>query len=119
MNKTELKKFAKAVKLPKGWVVQDVFPKMKGNKQVADTDTILFGCPIEERMELSGSQLSRRIGSIIRQLNENRGEMIVESPADPGFGFKVRQHRWVEFGGGYGGGKYYDIDIGLNYRRRD
>ena len=34
MNKTELTKLAKSVKLPKGWIVQDVFPKMKGKKQV-------------------------------------------------------------------------------------
>ena len=117
MNKKELTKLAKSVKLPKGWIVQDVFPKMKGKKQVRETDTILFGCPIEERMSLTGGQLSRRIGSIIRQLNDLRGEMIVESQADPGFGYKVRQPRWVEFGTGFGGGKWYDIDIGRNYRK--
>lgn len=118
MNKTELTKLAKSIKLPKGWIVQSVYPKMIRGKQVGPTDTIILGCPIEERMSLSGSQLSRRIGSIVRQLNDLRGEMIVESQADPGFGYKVRQPRWVEFGTGFGGGKWYDIKLGVNYRRK-
>ena len=115
MNKTELTKIAKAVKLPKGWIIQKVYPKNSGKKQIAETDQILVGCPIEERMSLTGSQLSRRINGIIRQLNDLRKPMIVESTANLGFGFRVRQRRWIEFGTGFGGGKWYDINLGINY----
>ena len=101
MNKTELTKIAKAIKLPKGWVIQKVYPKNSGKKQIADTDRILIGCPIEERMGLRGSQLSRRINGIIRQLNDLR--------------VKRYQRRWIEFGTGFGGGKWYDISLGINY----
>jgi hypothetical protein len=115
MNKTELTKLAKRIALPKGWIIQKVYPKHAGKKQIDETDRILIGCPIAERMSLSGSQLSRKINSIIRQLNDLRKPMIVESTANPGFGYRVRQRRWVEFGTGFGGGKWYDIDLGINY----
>ena len=116
MNKTELTKIAKSVKLPAGWIVQAVYPKMSGKKQVAETDTIVFGCPIAERMSLSGRQLCRKINGLVNQLNKLRKPMIVES-FERGFAYKVNQPRWVEFGTGFGGGRWYDIDIGLNYRK--
>lgn len=104
MNKTELTKLTKSIKLPKGWIVQSVHPKTIRGKQIGPTDTIILGCPIEERMSLSGSQLSRRIGSVVRQLNY--------------FNVKRYQPRWSEFGTGFGGGKWYDIKLGVNYRRK-
>jgi len=100
MNKTELTVIVKEIELPRGWKVLGVYPKMRGRKRVAVTDRIVVGCPIGERMSLSGTVLGRRIGSIVRQLNALRPKY---------------SRRWEEFGTGFGGGEWYDIDIGIGY----
>lgn len=100
MNKTELTVIAKAIELPRGWKVLAVRPKMRGRKRVALTDRIIVGCPIEERMSLSGRILGRRINSVVRQLNAKRPKY---------------SRRWEEFGTGFGGGEWYDIEIGVHY----
>ena len=112
MTKSQLTAITKFIKLPAGWKVQKVYPGHTGKKKTNDYDIIIFGCPIAERMALRGGQLSRKIGALVRQLNDLRKPIIVESQADPGFGYRIRQPRWSEFGTGFGGGLWYDIKIG-------
>ena len=98
MNKTKLTKFAKNIKLPKGWKFLDAWPTHKGNKQVDETDSITFGEPIDEYMSLSYRTKQNKIRTILCQLNENR---------------EKSSKKWVEFGGGFGGGKYYEVHVGV------
>lgn len=99
MKKLELSALAKSVELPKGWKLQRVFAKDKGGKEVNDHDLILFGEPINERMELSFSERNKKIKGILKQLNAQR---------------KKGEPKWVEYGGGFGGGRWYDVSIGTD-----
>lgn len=101
MNKTELTKLAKSLVLPEGWIVQAVYPKHRGKKheEIAENNHIIFGYPIQDRMSDSSKEYKRKIELLEKQLNGSK---------------KRGEKKWVEFGGGYGGGKWYDVDFGIN-----
>jgi len=100
MTKLELSKFARSITLPKGWKVLHVFARDKGGKQVEETDNIYLGQPINEHMSISFTAYNKLIKPVLAQLNK---------------GIKRGQHKWAEFGGGYGSGRYYEIHLGLEY----
>ena len=103
MNKTELTDLAKSVKLEKGWKLLKVYPhhSPKYTKFVNQDDSIYFGMPIAFRMEASTKEITKAIDRIIKQLNKGRR------------GKKAK--KFEEFGGGFGGGKYYEVHIGAEY----
>lgn len=107
MNKTELTDLAKSVKLPKGWKFLKAYPRHspKYTKILSEYDSLYFGMPIDFRMEASHSAMERAIGGILKQLNKGRR------------GKKAR--KFEEFGGGFGGGKFYDVHIGIDYSDED
>lgn len=100
MTKFELSKFARSITLPKGWKILHVFARDKGGKQVSETDSIYVGEPISERMSASYTERNKLIKSVLAQLNK---------------GIKRGAKKWCEFGGGFGGGRFYEIHLGLDY----
>lgn len=94
MTKTELKKLSESIVLPKGWIVQETYPRSKNNPN----DMIVLGYPIEERLNVSYETRRRKFNKVLKQLNSSNDS----------------SRKWVEFGGGCGvGGKYYDVTVGL------
>ena len=102
MNKTELTKLAKSLTLPEGWIVQEVWPKHRGKKHevISETDNIYFGYPIKDRMSDSFKEYEAKIKLLEKQLNKGK---------------KRNEKKWIEFGGGFGGGKWYDVHFGIDY----
>ena len=98
MSKAKLVRLAKSLVLPKGWIVQKVYSKAAGEDKY--TDRILLGVPIEEYMSGNFRKYHSNINSILKQLNAGKAS---------------NEYKWEEFGGGTGGGKWYDVDIGLDY----
>lgn len=98
MSKAKLVRLAKKLVLPKGWIVQKVYSKAAGEDKY--TDRILLGVPLEEYMRGNFRKYHSNINSILKQLNAGKAG---------------NEYKWEEFGGGTGGGKWYDVDIGLDY----
>lgn len=103
MTKSELTNIAKFITLPDGWKVLRVWPAHRGSKQVSDIDSIIFGYPIRDKMSDSFRAYAGKRNAVLRQLNSTS----LRERGTP---------KWDEFGGGYGGGKWYELEFGREVR---
>ena len=99
MTKFELSKFARSVKLPRGWKVLHVYASDKGGKQVRESNDIYIGQPVVEYLGLSYATRKKLLAPVLRQLNKGK---------------RKAQAMWKEWGGGFGGGHFYEIHLGIN-----
>jgi len=98
MKKLELSKLARSLTLPKGWKILRVYASEKGGKQISESEDIYVGQPINEHLSISYTAEQKLIKPILAQLNK---------------GIRKGKKKWGEWGGGYGGGEFYEIHIGL------